>query len=184
MDISDVQVEAFTVAGGSRATNASGATSVGFEIESAIRPIEGLELIATAAYADATFDKYRNAPTPEGTSEDASGNRIPLSSKYTLSGAVQYRRRVGVEATLVGRIEAFYKGPMYFDALNRLREPGYGLVNARVGLQGRRWSAFLWTKNLFDTRYRTLGGDLGPPIGRFGFAGAPRTFGARLALSL
>ncbi|PLS69823.1 TonB-dependent receptor, partial [Salmonella enterica] len=60
-------------------------------------------------------------------------------------------------------------------------EPGYGLLDARIGL-GRadeRWAVTLWAKNLTNKLYRT---SVIPFLGdEASLYGAPRTYGVRLS---
>lgn len=83
---------------------------------------------------------------------------------------------------IYGRLAYDGRSKFFFDNVNAAEQHGYGVTDLRLGAAGERWDVALWGSNLFDTRYRTFGGDLGPPVGRKASVGDPRLFGATLTV--
>jgi len=76
-----------------------------------------------------------------------------------------------------------YNSGWYSDPDNRLRQPGYGLFNARLSWASVSgvWTASLWGKNLGDKQYLTgLGAQAN---GDFAIYAEPRTFGVTVGLT-
>ena len=185
LDVSDLQVQGVTAVSGTRTTNAAGARSTGFEIEAVARPNQQLGFNAGISFADARFTNYANAPitTTPGVTIDASDNFLPLASRVSGSVGAEYLHYIAPWTALRGRVDYHVKGRYFFDVENRLRQSTFGLLDARLGLVGNKWSATLWAKNLFDARYRVTGIDFGALLGRLAGAGPPRTYGLEVKVT-
>ncbi len=166
--------------------NAEAVRTRGVELDTAFRPTERLNLYANAAYTDAKYVRFTDAPcppelsggsapatgqqtSPAGTAGgispsacDVSGQRLPGISKWAFS--------YGAEYTLPAKIGAT-DGNAYlgFDGSYRSRfssnpSPsaytyidGYSLANFRLGYRADDgWNAFLWLRNAFDQNYYEL----------------------------
>lgn len=166
--------------------NAEAVRTRGIELDTAFRPTERLNLYANAAYTDAKYVRFVDAPcppelaggtaaaagqtpsapgTPGGISPtacDVSGQRLPGISKWAFS--------YGAEYTLPAKIGAT-DGNAYlgFDGSYRSRfssnpSPsaytyidGYSIANFRLGYRADDgWNAFLWLRNAFDQNYYEL----------------------------
>jgi iron complex outermembrane recepter protein len=81
------------------------------------------------------------------------GNEAPLVSRYTTNVGLQYRHAVrsGLSAFVRSDIEVI--GPTWFYPDNFTERDPVGLLNLRLGVDGRSWSAAVWSKNLTDTQY-------------------------------
>jgi iron complex outermembrane receptor protein len=177
----------------------------GLEFDSTLRVTEGFSLYANAAYTDAKYVSFTNAPlaledtgkviaNPNGagtisaTSTDISGKRLPGISKW--AGAIGGEYSVGGQKFLGHDGEFFLaadvsarskfssdpSGSAYMDI------EGYSLVNARVGFRGGDgWDVYLWGRNLADTEYYEIlaaqSGGAGLVVGSLG---DPRTVGITL----
>lgn len=166
--------------------NADQVRTRGVELDTAFRPTERLNLYANAAYTDAKYVRFTDAPcppelsggttaaagqapsapgTPGGISPsacDVSGQRLPGISKWAFS--------YGAEYALPARIgDTDGNAYLGFDGSYRSRfssnpSPsaytyidGYSLANFRLGYRADAgWNAFLWLRNAFDQDYYEL----------------------------
>ena len=166
--------------------NAESVRTRGIELDTAFRPTERLNLYANAAYTDANYVRFTDAPcppelaggtaaaagqspsapgTPGGISPtacDVSGQRLPGISKWAFSYGAEY----SLPAKLGDTDGNAYLG---FDGSYRSRfssnpSPsaytyidGYSIANFRLGYRANAgWNAFLWLRNAFDRNYYEL----------------------------
>ena len=166
--------------------NAEAVRTRGIELDTAFRPTERLNLYANAAYTDAKYVRFVDAPcppelaggtaaaagqspsapgTPGGISPtacDVSGQRLPGISKWAFSYGAEY----SLPAKLGAAQGNAYLG---FDGSYRSRfssnpSPsaytyidGYSIANFRLGYRADAgWNAFLWLRNAFDRNYYEL----------------------------
>jgi len=155
--------------------NAKESRSRGFELTLAGRPNAGLDLQFNYAYVDAAFVDFANFPKTGGGTLDLSGRDIPFASSHSLSAALNFVRPLTEATRFVFRTDVSYRSAFYFDAVNSLEQPGYGLWNAHAGLRGGDWGLFVWGKNLSDTSYRVSAATTS--TSRQAIAGDPRTLG-------
>src|SRR5499427_8570208 len=139
----------------------------GAEFDGSARVRSGLSIYGAAAYTDARYVTFTDAPPPiEDTGgpqfEDISGSLLPGISKWAVS--------LGGEGSRKGSI--YGHGGEYFVALDAsyrssfsssptysryMIVPGYALVNARVGFRvANAWTLSVWARNLFNTNYFDL----------------------------
>jgi iron complex outermembrane receptor protein len=193
--------------------NAGKVRTRGVEIDSAFRPVERLNLYANAAFTDAKYVRFVDAPCPPelaggtaltagqrpaaagtpGASPDncnISGQWLPGVSKWAFSYGAEY----GVPARVAGLDGQFYLG---YDGSYRSKfssNPsrsaytdikGYALSNFRLGFRAeQRWNAFLWLRNAFDKDYYELLATQSGSTGLIvGQPGDPRTYGLTLTHS-
>ncbi len=146
--------------------NADKARSIGFELESKARPVQGLELFAGLGYVDATFSDWNNGVT------DYSGNTLPFAPDYTYNAGVQYRHESGV----LGRFDMTGVSSYFTDSENKYKCDGYQTCNIRLGYESEGWDVALWSKNIFDHKYLVDKRDWG--FGRMAVMdGVPRSIG-------
>lgn len=176
IDWSDIQVEVIIPAVGGFGfdeyfENAAKATSKGFEIEMAARPVDDLELTGGFGYTDATFDEYKSG------SKDYSGKKILTTPEYTANIGATYRFSSGFYSNV--NYHGF--GKMYFDNANTKVQDAYGLINAKVGYRADNFDVYAYGKNLGDKEYvtRAFPGN----NTWYGRAGAPRTFGISTSIT-
>lgn len=173
--------------------NAEKVRVFGGEVDASIRFKKFLSVNASVAYLDGKYVKFTNAPLPleeTGASisfKDISGGRLAGISKW--SGSVGFE--LSTRGNLFEKEGRFFVG---FDTYFRtgfssspspskyLNVDGYSLVNARLGFRATEGlSAFVWTRNLFNTNYFE---QLLPASGNNGMyagvLGDPRTYGATI----
>jgi iron complex outermembrane receptor protein len=147
-----------------------------------------VSLTASAAYTDAQFVSFANSPqaperTNEGAIQDLSGQRLPGVSKFAYSLAVDAARPLSDDLELYGHADWMHRSSFNSTPTNSIYGvvPGYGLLNARIGLRtgGGAIDLSVWARNLLDKDYYVSRGG-----GTFGLItamiGEPRTIGATL----
>ncbi|MGU3316903.1 TonB-dependent receptor [Sphingomonas sp. M6A6_1c] len=168
----------------------------GVELETALEPVRGYTLSFNAAHNDARYLSYEAAPAPleyqaylatqqgvaaAATTLSLNGYQIRNAPRWTLQGGVDINRPVSDRVALTAYVNTAFRSrtnlvnprSIYF------WQPGYALVNAGLGVKSAddRWSALLWSRNLFDQRYATMFSAAGgaSPINQI--FGEPRTIG-------
>lgn len=151
--------------------NAPKSRSFGGEAEIHAQIFEGFRLYAGAGYANAIFLDY-----PAGLSGlDESGNRQPLSSLYSANLSGEYRYPLTGGLTFVARVDYNWRSSFFWNTANTIREPSYGLINARIGVEGPNWDIALFGRNLADHEYRVQAQTYDVRV--LGIPGEPRTIG-------
>ncbi|WP_294320480.1 TonB-dependent receptor [uncultured Sphingomonas sp.] len=166
--------------------NAQAVRTRGVELDTAFRPTERLNLYANAAYTDAKYVRFTDAPcppelsggtaaaagqmpsapgTPGGISPsacDVSGQRLPGISKWAFSYGAEYALPAKIGDT-DGNAYLGFDGS-YRSRFSSNPSPsaytyidGYGIANFRLGYRADKgWNAFLWLRNAFDQNYYEL----------------------------
>jgi iron complex outermembrane receptor protein len=161
--------------------NAGEATIKGYETYLSWRVFEGVRLVASYAYMDATFDTFEPEP---GISY--AGNRISRTPEHKFVISPGYEFQLGGGASLLLAADYSYESKIFDDNSNlapEVREPTH-FVDARVIYTslGDKWSVSLWGKNLSDELTRTYQATfLGA---NFGAYNPPRTYGATFSWKL
>jgi outer membrane receptor protein involved in Fe transport len=144
-------------------------------------PIEGLTLNGGVTYAETT---YANS-TPVFLGGNLPGSRLSLAPLWSGSLGVTYERHLNDD--LVGRVALNAKTVSGFNTGSDLEpvknQPGFTLVNARVGLSSadKRWTVEAFAQNLFDdTYYQVAYNAVLQPGSYNAFLGQPRTYGVAL----
>ena len=153
--------------------NVGGASSKGFELEAAARPLPGVDVYGTFGYTNARFSGGTTALGVE-----VSDNKIPNTPEFTSSFGVQYGKALSV-GTVYGRADLGVYGSFKYDESNTEGQDAYALVNFRGGFRRNIFFAEAWMRNAFDTTYIPVAFAYRPlaPSGFIGENGAPRTFG-------
>ncbi|MEP7454230.1 TonB-dependent receptor [Phyllobacterium sp. SB3] len=179
IDWRDQQVQGFNpLTGGTPIVNSPRSESYGAEISAQLQLTDQWSVRVAAGYADATYKDFTDAIGPGGRgSKDASGNHQQFVSPFTGSVGIGYEWELGWN-DFVGKAgaEYQYRSSYYFDVQNTLRQPGYGLLNAHIGLENNRFAGLVYARNLTDERYRTVASDLG--TGALVNVGDPLSVGA------
>ena len=159
--------------------NSNGTKNKGVELSAAVRPVEGLTLMANGSYNDATY----SAAVP-GTGI-VKGGMVDDISKYTANASADYRAPVSDSVTAFGRIGWQHSSPRRFTSF-----PGYlpgdniDNVDARVGLELEMFSVSLFVDNLANdngaTSYRLVQQITATDLDIAATRLRPRTFGIEL----
>jgi iron complex outermembrane recepter protein len=190
--------------------NAGKVRSQGLEADFKIRPSDRFSAYVNAAYTDAKYARFVDAPCPPelaggtvatagqtpsapGTAGgispancDISGQRLPGVSKWAFS----YGAEVNTPLTLLSTEGQLYVG---FDGNYRsdfssnpspsiyTNIEGYALTNYRVGFRSDNFDIYGWVRNLFDVNYFELLQVAPSNVGLIaGQPGDPRTFGGTI----
>jgi iron complex outermembrane recepter protein len=193
----------------------AGVISKGVELEGALTPLADVTLAAGFTYADTRYRKDI-AGSPDALSGNNSlpvvlfrlpGNRLSNAPAYTATGSARWTPRLTdhLRGLVYGDVRWQSRFNTGSDLLVEKEQKPFATINARFGLTSGRWSAELWSQNLFDTRYKQVvfseplqgGGSGGLPgtataVTSFGttssqlfgaFPGEPRTWGGTLRWS-
>jgi iron complex outermembrane recepter protein len=198
-DVKDYQVQVqnaqFGVQRGYLA-NAEQARSRGFEFDGSVRIGRGFSLYGAAAYTDAKYIKFVDAPVAleetggASQSKDISGSPLPGISDWAGSLGLELSGRsslLGRQGELFGAVDLSARsGYSSSPTPSRyLVVPANQLVNARVGFRwADGWGISIWARNVLDHDYYET---LQPGAGGTGLytaqLGDPRTAGVTLRLS-
>lgn len=143
-----------------RISNADKTRSYGAELELVARPTSMLALNVGLGYNDSVFRGDTIVQHPlSGAPTSAAGKRQPNSSKLTGNLGAQLTPIVGPNLRMPLRVDLIKRSSQYFDALNlpQLRQPGYTVLNLRLGLETDRWAVSLFANNLTNKDYFTSG---------------------------
>jgi len=158
IDWKDIQLQAFNTASGSTFnTNGSRAKSQGVELSLESRPVTGMSIALWGSWDDAKLTK----DFPAGPLYGVSGNRLPLSSRF--SGNFSVDQKFNLPAEIVGSIggSVGYVGNrlgLFTPSAARAEYPGYAKIDVRGGLQRGDWSLSLYANNVADKRAPLSGG--------------------------
>ena len=170
MDVEDLQLQNYITSTIVLVRNAASARSRGVELDLQwLTPWEPLSLRASGAIADAAFKDYPNAPGPRGTTQDASGKRLPYApqQQFSLTPELRFPFRLP-DVPLVGARDlvfasAFdlnYFGDLFLDGdLDpNTKQDAYLLMNGRVAIRNADESISLGVavENLTDNDVMTF----------------------------
>lgn len=161
-----------------------------------------LTLSATAAYIDAYYDDYKNAPCTQPQIEalritpgfgnlltcqqDLSDTRLNLNSRWSANINALYQgssiKVLNSHANWFGFAEAAFRDDFVGDPSGNqeTKTESYILLNAKIGLRSDNWEAELWVKNLTDKAYFVNLEEASFSDGTVGIQGERRTAGARV----
>ena len=140
----DQQVQVRSATGVATFINAGKSNVSGAEAEITYRPVRKVSLRATAAYLNAKYASFPNAPVfvptiingvPAGydliTSPDLKGKYMLRAPKFTFGLAPEFNTDLG-SGTLTLSGNAFYSSKYYFDPANLIPQNAYWNFNARI----------------------------------------------------
>ncbi len=146
--------------------NAGDADMKGIEIETTLRPTEGLLIDGSMAFLDFDYKKFASFSTGAGTvsvggptniNAPQFGDYPAFTPRWKWSGGIQYEVDMGDSGSITPRFDAAYQGMIHTNPINRTSNkiPGYWLANARLTWSnaGRDLDVALEVTNLFDEYY-------------------------------
>lgn len=168
--------------------------SQGIEADLQAHPTADLSFYASGTYDDATYANYPGSPCglEAITTLECNLTGRPLAGvpRWAASvggefsqplplGALEVRAYVGADFSYRS---AIYSQPT--DSIYSLL-PDRSLLNLRLGVRSDRWDAYIWSKNITDTRYYvTTGAGIGNTGALYGLLGDPQTWGVTLRYKL
>jgi len=173
--------------------NADEVNVKGVELDASFRVNQSFSFYGAAAYTDAKYVRFVNAPLPlEETGaavsfKDISGGVLPGVSKWagSLGGEfVTDAKRIGKNTKFFIALDGSFRSSFSSSPSPSayLNIDGYTLLNARVGLKSAYGlSAYVWSRNLLDKDYFEQLLPAGGNAGHYaGVLGDQRTFGVTL----
>ena len=136
-------------------SNAPEVESYGFEVELAVAPVEGLELLFGASYLESEFQKFTRV-----TGEDMSGNSPAYAPEWKFNGIARYEWAVPqlFNGTMAGTFSWSWTDDLFHDIRNTsdVAAKAHWLTNARLSYfsSNQKLEIALWAKNLNDAYYR------------------------------
>lgn len=156
--------------------NAGRLSSKGAELEVNATPFKGVYIDYNFGYTHARYTDLDIADN--GASVNLKGNKQIYTPNVTSMLALQYAYDLGgrQKTKLVARGEWRYLGDQYFDLANQIEQKGYSKFNARIGVETKNFSLFLWESNIANKKYIDYAYDFGAS-----HLGNPRTYGVSLS---
>jgi iron complex outermembrane recepter protein len=136
----------------------------GFELEANLRPARDVQLNAAVGY---TWSEIKKFPDPA-----AIGNEAPLISRYTYNAGAQFTPELSTGIKGLLRIDYRRTGPTWWEPFNTTVRNPIDLVDARLGVNGDKWSLTAFATNLFNEKYNA---EFSP--GGFVFKARPQIYG-------
>jgi iron complex outermembrane receptor protein len=171
----------------------------GIELDAALRANQYFSFYGAAAYTDAKYVRFTNAPLPlEETGltgaggaqvafKDISGGVLPGVSKWAGSIGGEFAttaKYINKETSFFAALDASFRSSFSSSPSPSayLNIDGYTLVNARLGFKATKGiSAYAWARNLFDKDYFEQLLPAGGNAGHYAAVlGDQRTFGVTL----
>jgi len=152
--------------------NVGSLSSVGFETEITLQLIKGLTLSHSFGFTNALFKK---------TNASQGGQQIELRGKHQVFTPrttsflhLRYQHYLNDKKNFKFEISAqwYCIGKQYFDIANTIEQTSYNLFNANAGIVVKKFSVFVWGKNVTDNKFIDYAYDFGAV-----HLGNPATFG-------
>lgn len=194
-DYQDTQVDPNSAGIGNYLSNVGKVRLRGAELEATLHPLPVLDLYANAAYNDAVYLHYEDAPIPAeyAASLNAqgqytlslSGYHLRNAPKYTLQGGFNLDQPVRPTVHLTAYGNVTWKSRIAYINPRSLFgwQAPYAVVNAGIGIKSAddRWSAVLWSKNLTNNGYAASYGAATALTPVIKILGDPRSWGLTIS---
>jgi iron complex outermembrane receptor protein len=167
----------------------------GAELETTWYPIKHWELFANAGYTDAHIQKLAGVPACEGLSAaqlqgvdyGCHGTYTPYLTPWTGNVGTQYEFPLTASLSFIGRAELNLRGRKYWEVNNIAVQDPKQYLNLRAGIDGGRWSVWLWGRNVTDTRAYSqyvAAAPFGIGLAGIGFLVPPASYGIEARIKL
>ena len=157
-------------------------TVEGAELDVHARPITGLDIGAQATYLEAQITDFTGY-NAAGFSQNYDHSDVPYTSKWNLSGNINYERPIndhlvgfaGAQLNYRSSETAAIGSPLYYGM------PAYTTLDLQAGVSTAddKWRVFLWGKNVTNAFYVTNVIQEGDAITRY--TGMPGTYGVTVS---
>ena len=171
-------------------TNAGNVRSRGIELETEFAVTRDFKFSANAAYNQAIYTSFPNAPCPVGVTGVCSltGQQVYEAPKWVANATARYEFDCGASTHPYIQAQYAYTASIYgtVDDSPYARMPGYTLANFRVGstFASGKYDVALWANNAFDRIYYTarlpVSFSGSSAFGIISLPAAPRTVGVTL----
>ena len=135
-------------------TIAGTAHTEGFEFETVVEPVDGLQWKNNASYLDTRYITFLNAGGP---GVDATGNQLPFAPRGMLYSQAAYELPLHVPGAFRVGADVSFQTSYFSDVLNRpqnaIGSQAYTDAFVSYGAPGGHWLASLTAHNLADRRY-------------------------------
>jgi iron complex outermembrane recepter protein len=158
--------------------NLGDALSTGFEVESSVIVLRGLQFDASLGINETSYKAF-SLKRP-GSETAIGGNTLSNAPSHTLFLGAQYEYAIAKKLKAVIRGEIRNIGSYYTDIQNTIQQSPYTLINTRFGVTYDNYSLFFWGQNLNNERYLAFGTS-DTSFGNSVRTAAPRTFGVTLS---
>ena len=179
--------------------NAASAISQGLEVDGLVRLTENLDLVASMAYLDATYDEFSDAActlaqikssgqSAKDCTQDLSGESLTYAPEWSANLGFNHGISLGNSLDLNSRVMFNYTDEQYLaqDLDQNSLEPSHLTVSARTALSdiNGQWELALVGKNLTNESVRLYGNDVPLMDGAyFSYVGMPRTLAVQFTLA-
>jgi len=149
------------------------------DLQYAPESLPGLFLALSAAYTHTEILEFSGLDS-KGEPADFAGRPFNFAPRYQGTALVNYTRAVSDTLDLVLGTDYRYSGTTSssLDADPAFRHAPYGLLGARLGMQGEQWNLTFFGRNLTNELVPITVLAYGDSISRF--VGEPRTYGVSL----
>jgi iron complex outermembrane recepter protein len=145
--------------------NAGDADIKGFELETAIAPVRGLNITGALGYTNFRFTSLLPQMAMAGTTPLTLDNKLPFTPELVGSVGVSYRIPLGSAGSLTPRADLSYSSGYYIDIDNTpaVKQPTYELLNARLAYmpESAKFELFAAVTNL--TNRAVIGSGVASP---------------------
>lgn len=150
----------------------------GGELETQWHPLTGWTLFANFGYSDAKIKQLGSFP-------QYVGNYTPNLTPWNSALGTEYRAQLVDDLKWYGRVEGQLYGRKYWQLDNQDVQNAKQYLNLRLGIEGSNWDAYVWGKNVTDTRAYSqyVSPSLGIGVAGIGFLVPPATYGVELKVS-
>lgn len=167
----------------------------GGELETRWYPTERWQLFVNVGYTDATINRLVGVPACADLSASqlaaadygCHGDHTPYLTPWTGNVGTQYTHPLTDNLSFFGRMEVNLYSKKYWEINNIAVQAPKQYLNVRLGIESGHWSAWLWGKNITDTRAYSQfvrGVPFGIGIAGIGFLVPPASYGVELRTEL
>lgn len=152
----------------------SDATVVGGEIEFFYLPTTDWDIMLGLAFNDSEVEQVEAGAVPILDAE------LPNAPNVSANYMLRYSPAMG-SGELIAQIDGAYYGDQFLEVTNGSGtvQEAYNVTNLRLGWRNEKYSFSVWSKNIFDERYKAYSLDLGV-LGATSYYAPPVTYGVTL----
>lgn len=150
----------------------------GGELETQWHPVSNWTLFGNFGYTDSRITQLSAYP-------QYVGNYTPYLTPWNAALGTEYRAPLVGELKWYGRVDGQLYGRKYWQVDNMDVQNAKQYLNARLGIEAPHWGAYLWGRNITDTRAYSqyVSPALGIGVAGIGFLVEPATYGVELRAS-